>query len=495
MALGGGDPETPNSRARVMKVGLREAVMLSLNHNVDLEVARYQPWIEDQNILSTFGAWDHTAYASVSGGESISAGFSSLSGASRVDDDSAAFTIGVRKTLPFGPRYDLSFSSERYHTNNSFVLIDPRWNQTMRASVTVPLLRGAWTETNTATLLVARLRRDGAVDTFERQLAEQVFRVIEAYGELVYALENRRLKAQSLEVAERLLDDNRRRFERGVVARIEVTQADAGVAAQLEGILTAEASALNAEDLLKQLIDPSLLRGETTVIPGDAPRVPVGKVDADALRERAVEAALARRPELRRIRHDLAAQKAASSQAENDLLPVLDITGRASMRGTDGTFSSAGSQARSGDFRDLSVGIIFEIPLERSTARAAWRRAELQLRRLRLQQRALEDQVLVEVRAAVRSIRTDERRIAATRRARELAEEQLTGEMTRLRQGLSTTFRVLDLQEDLAGTRANELRALIDHGISRHRLDLATGELLDRHQVVLRENMQPRITP
>jgi outer membrane protein len=108
--------------------------------------------------------------------------------------------------------------------------------------------------------------------------------------------------------------------------------------------------------------------------------------------------------------------------------------------------------------------------------------------------RNLENQVLVEVRDAVRSIKTDEKRIEATRRARILAQEQLDGEISRNEHGLSTTFRVLDVQKELVQARTNELKALIDYHLDESRFQQVTGMLLERNGIVLKENLQPRIS-
>jgi outer membrane protein TolC len=476
-----------------MPLTLREAVSLSLNHNLDLEVARYQPWIEDQNVLAALGTWDHTAYASASAGGTARPGISALLEADKVKSDVEAFSVGLRKTLPFGGSYDLSLSSERSSSNQPFLLFDPSWNQQAGASVTLPLLRGGSAAANTATLVVARHVRDGSVDQFEKTLADSVFQVMRAYWVLVFAIESRKVREQSLEVTRRLLEDNRRKFERGVAARIEVTRAESNLAAQQEGILTAERTIWNAMDVLKRLVDPSLLREEVLLVPVDAPRRPEGELDERAAEEAAMARALERRPEFRQAGRQLDSQEAALAKAGNDLLPRLDLTGRASLLGLDDSFSRAFRQADGLDSHELSVGLVFEYPLERSAARGAVQRAELERRRLRLQQRNLENQVLVEVREAVRAIKTDEKRIEANRRARLLSQEELEGEMTRRDQGLSTTVRVLEVQEALAQARTNELKALIDCSLSFHRLDLATGTLLEKNGIVLKENLLPRL--
>ena len=60
--LAGGDDDEKTKRPGI-KLSLRQSIHLALNHNLDIEVARYQPWIEDQNILAALGTFDWTLYA------------------------------------------------------------------------------------------------------------------------------------------------------------------------------------------------------------------------------------------------------------------------------------------------------------------------------------------------------------------------------------------------------------------------------------------------
>lgn len=499
---GDGDgTETPGSRVepaavkrRTLPLSAREAVSLSLNHNLDIEVARYQPWIEDQNIFAAMGAWDHVAYATVSESRDVAPGVSSLSGASKLRNDDVGFTLGVRKLLPFGGSYDFSFSNDRSESNNAFLLVNPIWSQSLGGSVTVPILRGMGTEANTATLIIARNTRDQSVDAFEKSLSDSVFQVMQGYWDLVFAIENKKVKDQSLEVALRLLEDTRRKLDRGLAARIDVTQAEAGVASQQEGILTAEAAVLSATDKLKRLVDPSLLRDPVLLVPVDAPRVQGADLDEKVAVDQAMDEALSRRPEVRQLRIQLQSQDATLVKARNDRLPKLDVVGSGFLNASEGTFARANDDVRGGDFYNWSVLLSFEYALEQSSSRGALRRAELEKQRFLLQVRNLENQILVEARDAVRSIKTDEKRIEATRRARILAQEQLDGEISRNEHGLSTTFRVLDVQKQLVQARTDELKALIDYNLAWHTLHKVTGALLEKNGIVLKENLQPRVS-
>ena len=489
---GGDDKETPVKR-RLLPLSAREAVGLSMNNNLDIEVARYQPWIEDQNIFAVMGQWDHTAYARVSEARSVTPGTNILNGVARVNNEATSFAFDVRKLTPFGLSYDLNFTNDRSETNDQSFILNPIWSQTLGGSVTMPLLRGRGTEVNMATLVIARHTRDQSVDSFEKSLSDAVFQVTLAYWDLVFAIENKKVKDQSLEVAVRLLEDTRRKLDRGLAARIDVTQAEAGVASQQEGILTAEAAVFSAADRLKRQVDPSLLREEVLLVPVDAPRVQGVDLDEKLAVDQGLDQAISRRPEIRQLRTALLSQDTTIERARNDLLPRLDVVGGGGLNGTEGTFLASNKDVRGGDFYNWSVLLSFEYALERSTARGNLNRAELEKRRFLLQVRNLENQILVEVREAVRSIKTDEKRIEATRRARILAQEQLDGEISRNEHGLSTTFRVLDVQKELVQARTNELKALIDYHLDESRLHQVTGVLLDRNGIVLKENLQPRV--
>ncbi|HLY09299.1 MAG TPA: TolC family protein [Planctomycetota bacterium] len=490
--LAGGDDTEAPTRRRTLPLSAREAVGLSLNHNLDIEVARFQPWIEDQNVFAAMGTWDHTAYATVSDARSASPGTTVFNGVAKIHSDATALTVGVRKMTPLGLSYDVNFTNDRSDTNDQSFILNPIWSQTLGGTVTMPLLRGLGTEANTATLVVARNTRDQSVAAFEKSLSDSVLQVTLAYWDLVFAIENKRVKDQSLEVAVRLLQDTRRKLDRGLAARIDVTQAEAGVASQQEGILTAEAAVFSAVDRLKRLVDPSLLREEVQLVPVDAPRVQGADLDEKTAVDQGMEEAMSRRPEIRQLRTQLLSQDATIEQAKNGLLPRLDLVGSGGINGTEGTFSSASRDVRNGDFYNWSVLLSFEYALEQSSARGTLNRVELEKRRYLLQARNLENQILVEVRDAVRSIKTDEKRIEATRRARILSQEQLDGEVSRNEHGLSTTFRVLDVQKDLVQARTNELKALIDYHLDESRLHQATGVLLERNGIVLKENLQPR---
>jgi outer membrane protein TolC len=74
--------------------------------------------------------------------------------------------------------------------------------------------------------------------------------------------------------------------------------------------------------------------------------------------------------------------------------------------------------------------------------------------------------VTTPVRQAGRDVATNLRRVEATRRARELAEQKLTADNKRFAVGLASTFELLQSQRDLSRARQSELNATIDYNRS-----------------------------
>ncbi|HKS15931.1 MAG TPA: TolC family protein, partial [Planctomycetota bacterium] len=453
---------------------------------------RYQPWIDDQGLRSAFGVFDHVLYADASGGRNRISARDLFVGVPVLSTEDAQFRTGLRRTIPSGLTYDLSFAIDREESNSAFAAIDPFWQQSLGLSLTVPVLRGAGEEANTTPIVLARNARRVSVADFEKLLTDTVLAVQEAYWALVSALEQKKFREQALESARRLLEENRARERRGILAKVDVTEAEAGVASQVEGILVADNAVQDAMDRLKRLVDPALLRGETQVVPLDTPGAAAGELDERQAVENGLRDAMEKRAEYKAIFVELESRERELARDRNAAQPKLTAVASGSLLGVEDDFSGAARESRSGDTYSWGVGLALEIPLENRAADGAVRRAELDRRRLILRRRNLEDTILVEVREAAREIKTAERRIEATLRARVLAKERYDGEESRRDQGLRTTFHVLDAQSKLTEAQSNEVRAKVDYASAWARYRRATGTLLSHHDILVDSNLAPR---
>ena len=133
------------------------------------------------------------------------------------------------------------------------------------------------------------------------------------------------------------------------------------------------------------------------------------------------------------------------------------------------------------------VGIAITIPIGNRTARANYNIARLDREQALLSLKQLEQNIVVQVDNAVGRVQTNLKRVEATRVASRLAEESLKAEETKLRDGTSTSFLVLQAQSQLAAARSAEIRARTDYRESLIELNRVEGSTLQKGNIVLDE--------
>jgi outer membrane protein TolC len=170
---------------------------------------------------------------------------------------------------------------------------------------------------------------------------------------------------------------------------------------------------------------------------------------------------------------------------KNQRMPALDLNVTYGLVGLGGTQFEYGSgfpppvigQSERGfgsvlgdvfgnDYKSWSVGFQLSYPLGMSVADASLAQARLQQVQAETNLRSMEMLVTTSVRDVARQVTTNQKRVEATQKARELAERRLEAEQKKFNVGLSTTFVVFQLQRDVASQRAREVAAIIDYNKS-----------------------------
>jgi HAE1 family hydrophobic/amphiphilic exporter-1 len=124
------------------------------------------------------------------------------------------------------------------------------------------------------------------------------------------------------------------------------------------------------------------------------------------------------------------------------------------------------------DFPAWTAAVNFSYPIGTSQQQANLARVRLQQTKTETELKNQELQVVTQVRQAARQVLTNQQRVETTRASREFAERRLDAEQRKLAAGTSTNFLVFQAQRDLAVSRNNELRAILDYNLSK--IDLET---------------------
>jgi outer membrane protein TolC len=318
---------------------------------------------------------------------------------------------------------------------------------------------------------------------------QQAGRVVRAYWGYVAAVEAVSVREGDAAQAERLLRDNEERLAIGVAAANEVKQARSGLAIRRAALSRAELARVSAEDALKEAMGwtPGSARAGATILPVDAASLAdVGEHAPPDLRE-SIARAMARRPEIAVQALALANRGVTLAETANGRLPALDLVLSATHDESDVTAHSrslAGTAAAawSKDARDdatLTAGVRASYPLGNRSARHAHRRARLEQDRAEQEAAELEKRIAWDVKEAFERVALSVRIVRNTDEAVTFARANLEAERERLNLGVSTSFRVLQLQQDLTESELEAVRARTGLATALADLRLAEGVLLE----------------
>ncbi|MCC7127176.1 MAG: TolC family protein [Acidobacteria bacterium] len=467
----------------VRRISIDEAVALALENNLDLQVQRVNPQIQDMSVAQVRTNYTPVFQSAIGLNDQTQPPSNQLAGgATSITNTRTNFDFGVNQLTKWGGNYSVGFNNARNTTNNIFTNFNPQLNPNLSLSLTQPLLRNFRIDGVRQQLLVSQKNREISEVQLQQSIALTSRNVRNAYYDLMFAIGNLTVQHQSLELAQQSLKDNRARVEIGTMAPIDIVQAEAEVAQREESVILAEAAIQRTEDALRTLVynqtqpDFWQLRIEPTDTPVFRPTtVDVESAIANALRVRTDLEASRRQLEsndvnIRFFRNqtqpDVNASVTYFSQALGGTFLQRDGLGGPIIGQNTTSYPSALRTMLAGDFPTWTVQMQVSYPIGQAAAEAQLARARLQDQQARRQLQSQELQAAAQIRERARQVTTNAKRVDATRASRTLAERRLEAEEKKFQAGMTTSFLVFQAQRDLNQARNNELQALLDHARS-----------------------------
>ncbi len=417
-----------------------------------------------------------------------------------------------------GTAFSLAFNNTAGSSNAIRNIFNPSLTSSLSLNFRQPLTQGFGRSINSRFIRIARNNREVSDLTFKAQVIQTVSQIQNLYWDLVSFMEDVRVKDQSLELARKLYNDNRRQVEIGTLAPIEIVRAEAEVAARQQDLTISQTQVQQQETILKNALSktgvasPSL--SEARIQP--TTRLTIPQVEAIEPIQDLFSMALQARPELAQSRIRLSNSDINLKGIRNAMLPSVDVVGTMTNNALAGqinhnfvTFPGTVTQTPSEfflggigtnlgqlfarNFPDYSVGVQVTVPIRNRTAQADMTAAQLQYRQSEIRMRQSENAVLVEVKNALIALQQARARMEAATKSRILQEQTLDAEQKKHQLGASTIFLVIQAQRDLAMARSVEVAAMNNYSKARVELDRATGQTLARHNVSLDEAYQGTI--
>ena len=476
-----------------IELTLAQAIELALRNALDLDVASLSYQRSGFGIETASGIFDPNVTASASASSRETPTTSSFQAPAST---SQRFDFGIGGLTELGTEYSLGFGGTRSDsptrtTIPGYVEINPTFSAGLTASVNQPLLRGFGRDVNTRLVVQSRLLQDSSAWDFVASVQTAVQLVENAYWDLVYALANLDSKKEALDRANDFNRITKIKIDVGALAPIEIVQTEVTIAQREQEIILAEGQIGDAQDRLKRLLNVTdLSTWNRPIVPTDKPAEEKIEIDVEA----GIRSALEVRPEVKQALVNIESRKVSLAYNRNELKPRLDARGTYGLAGVGynndlvkegSSYSDAFSQIGSWDYPNWSIGLNFSVPLRNRTAKANAAIAATDLELAVTNLALLKQNLALEVRTAARNVDTARRSVAAAKKARELADRNLDAERKKFDNGMTTSFTVAQVQNDLTTARSNELLAIAGYLKSMVSWHKAVGDLLPTKNVEL----------
>jgi outer membrane protein len=468
--------------ASVKQLSLQEAIRISMENNLQVEIAKETRTATKSSVDVTEGAFD---WMLTGNAQTARQEFATESSATGLKEEGTSWnrslTVGVQKPFVWGGNLQMSYAPNYSYTSTATSATDRPYGSGsgrgggLTATYTQSLLKGFGNEATEANVIVAKNGSKAADFQYQKAIIDLVATTESLYWDVVYAQHNLENRQQALALAQKQLNENKIRVEVGTLAPIEVTSAEAAVAQQEQAIIAADAQLQNAKDALVRALYPGTGKPEG-IETTDAPNLSHITVDEGAGEKMALD----RRVELKAAKLDLESKGVLKRSAENHLKPQLD----AYVGYSGDSYNYTGIQDVNRDLTGFKypgyvVGLNLSVPIGNHTAKGNLAAARANERSSELSLHDEELSIMLEVRQAFRNVDAAEKGVDAAKKTRVFREKDLEAEQKKFENGMSTNFLVLSKQNDLDAARSAELQAQITYAKVVTAQEKAVGNLLE----------------
>jgi outer membrane protein TolC len=388
-------------------------------------------------------------------------------------------TVSATQNIITGGQVTANYIVEHATSNSPVQFLNPTFDGTVSLNVTQPLLQGAGSDYGRAAIEIAKAGSKIAGLNFKSVVLTAVFNVETDYYNLIFFREQYAVGKDSLKLAQQLLDENTIKRQTGVLTDLDVVQAQAGVALARSQLIGYRQAMQNAEDTLLASL------GEREF------RAPVGAVDFPALPDTNVsfyysyKQARDNGPDLAVVQATIEQLQFEALRAKRNNLPSLDVNGGAGYLTERDSFSNAATKVWSGPGYNWQGGVTLSLPWGLRQNKALYRQAKDSLESEQTTFDLTDQQLTVQVRAAVRAVDANVESVTSAQEASRLSGKQYELQKAKFDAGLATSYDVLQAQIQLSTARVSEIQAEVNLRIALADLRFLEGSSLENYHINL----------
>jgi outer membrane protein len=486
-----------------LRLSLDQAIQLALANNTSIridELTYHNAWY---SVLAAHSPFDPQFNSTFSATRGTSPQASQLGGAQNLSSLSQSGQMNLSQFLPTGTNLSVGTSANRSSSNSIFNTFNPSWSSSLNFGFTQSLLRNRGLFVNRAPIVIAQRGLMQSRDNFESQVSSIIQQVVSAYWQVVLAQESLVVLRKSVDQAQASYDHDKRSLELGALPPYDIYRSESELATRKVSVIQGEYALKEAEDSFRQSIgadlDPNVGAMDLSLT---EQAQPVGELIAIDISQ-AIERAHAKRPELDSQHLQLDIDDINIRLAHNQMQPSLNLTGTFQSNGLGGNqidtsvtppvillpggLGNALSQISQFQFPTYGASVTLNLPIRNRSAEAALGTSEVNKKRDLFSQRATLQSIELEARNAIHQLEQAKLSMGAARIARDLTQKNLEAEQRKYDLGAETIFILLDTQTQLANADLALVQAQVSYQLALTAVQHATGELLERYHVQIKD--------
>jgi outer membrane protein len=487
-----------------LRLSLRDAILLTLETNSNIQIQETQIEASKFNLLGSFQPFDPLLTSNLTVARSSTPTSSQLQGVGQTTSStlnalSQSAFINYAQMFSIGTSISAGITGSRSSTNNGFLFLNPSYSTGLNLQFTQPLLRNFGRAANMAQIRIARRALTESRSVFAAEVNDTIQQVIGLYWNAVQARGVLDVQQRALKLAETSYNRDKRSLELGALPPLDISRSESEVAARRVEQIQAEYFLLQAEEALRLMIgadqDPQLKSIALELTESAQPSGDGENVEYDQI----LSTALSSRPEIFAAKDALAVDETSIGYARNQLKPALNLNGQYSSNGiggneydlvtgqltSQGGLGSSFSQLFGFGYPTYQGSLTLNFPVRNRGAQAQLGNALVNRTRDLYNSRQAQEVITRQVRDAVNQLNTAKLSLAAANTSLGLWRKSLAADQRKFELGAETNFFVLDAQTRLAQAELAQLQAEVNYQLALAAIRHATGDLLTPYHMQL----------
>lgn len=487
-------------------LGLRSALQLALENNLDIKVEELNPLIAQNTVEAAKGIFEPVyffEYTHERGRKQQNAlELASQGTFDEFNQKNDRYRTGIGMRTPLGTQIEafsrldimentrnkqgpqLPQNLEDLSDPNALVqnVFTPEFEGFVGFTMEQPLLKGLGYDVNLKDVRMAKIQVGIAEYTKQVQILNTLVEVYSAYQDIVFHQLEVQVRQETVKVAEEILRENRRRQELGRMTPLEVSEAQVKVSEAMEELAKTKQQLADRRSKLYELIygEFDYAKAQSLSV-SDEGILPEEQFDHAQLTQIAIQ----RRPDLLIGKHEITKNDLELAAMRNAEWPELNLLLTYGLNGLGGDIEGAFRELDKTNRPTWSAGVKFTYPILAGTAKNEKIIALRRKRQAEYRMQKTELKIPLEIAGGLNRYYSYKERQRYAQDAVRLGEEALKVELARLDQGKTTTREVLEVEDKLAAARTRAAAGRIEIQKSLLEIWAASGLLFEKLGIFL----------